>query len=204
MKNKIKKEFLYILIGIFLIFFGIYLSVFKKELHFYTPFSIGMLILLIIFYNFILKKNFFRDWTIKRYIFFFVILFLICIIIDKIGLFLGYWKYQYSTFFDEILKYLFEWMAPLFYFMFALMIGLKVFEKKVSYNFAFILSLILFVIPLGLFTEFINHFSNSWIILSMPFSNFKIGNFFVVFQIIGYPLMAIITFIIYRLSEKIK
>ena len=106
--------------------------------------------------------------------------------------------------FDEILKYLFEWAVPLICFMIALMIGLKVFEKKIPYNLAFILSLILFVMPLGLFTEFINHFSNSWIILSMPFSNIKIGSFFVIFQTIGYSLMAIISFIIYRISEKIK
>jgi len=40
--------------------------------------------------------------------------------------------------------------------------------------------------------------------LSMPFSNFRIGDFFVVFQLIGYPLMALIPFVIYKISEKIK
>ena len=203
-KNKFKKEFLFIIIGILLVLFGIYLSVFKEEPHFYTFFSIGILILLIMIYNFISKKKIFEKWITKRYLFFFGVLLVFCIVIDKIGIYLGYWTYQFSTLFDEILKYLFEWAVPLICFMIALMIGLKVFEKKIPYNLAFILSLIFFVMPLGLFTEFINHFSNSWIILSMPFSNIKIGSFFVIFQTIGYSLMAIISFIIYRISEKIK
>lgn len=204
MASKIEKKFLFFVIGIVLVLFGIYLSVFKKEPHFYTFFSIGMLVLLIVIYNFISKRKIFDKWKIKQCVFFFVVLVISCIIIDKIGMHLGYWRYNYSTLFDEILKYLFEWATPLIYFMVVLIIGLKIFEKKVPYWFAFLLSLIIFVIPLGLFTEWINLFSDSWIVLSMPFSNFKIGNFFIVFQIIGYPLMAIIPFIIYKISEKVK
>ncbi|MEJ2267771.1 MAG: hypothetical protein P8X70_01705 [Nanoarchaeota archaeon] len=84
------------------------------------------------------------------------------------------------------------------------MIGLDIFEKKFSFWIAFVLSLIIFVISLGFLTEYINLFSDSWIVLSMPFSNFKIGDFFIIFQFIGYPLMAIIPFIIYKISERIK
>jgi len=204
LKNKFKKEFLFFVIGIVLILFGIYLSIFKKEPHFYTPFSIGMVFVFFVIFNFISKKNLFDNWTIKRYIFFFVVLVISCIVIDKIGIYLEYWTYNYSTLFDEILKYLFEWAIPHIYFMIALMIGVKIFEKKFSFWFSLILSLIIFVIPLGLFTEYINLFSDSWIVLSMPFSNFKVGSFFIVFQLIGYPLMALIPFVIYKISEKIK
>jgi hypothetical protein len=203
-QNKTKKEFLFLVIGIILIFFGIYLSVFKKEPHFYTPFSIGMVLVSISVYRIFSKKKLFENWKIKRYILFFGILLLSCIIADKVGIYLGYWIDNYHSFFDIFLKYVFEWTVPFISFMIFLMIGLDIFEKKFSFWIAFVLSLIIFVIPLGFLTEYINLFSDSWIVLSMPFSNFKIGDFFIIFQFFGYPFMAIIPFIIYKISEKIK
>lgn len=203
MENKKRNLFL-LVIGILLVLSGIYLSVFKKEPHFYTPFSIGILIMLFAVYNFISKKNLFDKWQLKQYFIFSAGLIFACIIIDKIGLSLSYWTDNYVLFFDIIIKYIFEWAVPFVYLMFGLIIGMKVFEKKFDYRIAFVLSLIFFVIPLGFFTEWINLFSHSWTVLSMPISNFKIKNFFIIFQIIGYPIMAIVPFVIYKLVEKIK
>ncbi|MEJ2267772.1 MAG: hypothetical protein P8X70_01710 [Nanoarchaeota archaeon] len=100
-QNKAKKEFLFLIIGIILIFFGIYLSVFKKEPHFYTPFSIGMVLVSISVYRIFSKKKLFENWKIKNYVCFFFVLLISCIIIDRIGIYLGYWIDNYHSFFDN-------------------------------------------------------------------------------------------------------
>jgi len=201
MKNNSK---LIYFIGILFLMFGIYLSVFQKEPHFYTFFSIGLTIILFQIYNSISKKKLFNKWKIKQYILFGVLLIIVSIIIDRMGLFLGYWGDQYETLFDEILKYVFEWGIALLYVALTFIIGINIFEKKFSKNTSSILSLLTFVILIGLFTEYINNFSNSWTIIKMPFINYKIGEFFVVFQTIGYWLMAIIPLIIYKFTNKLK
>ncbi|MBU4070296.1 MAG: hypothetical protein KJ646_04905 [Nanoarchaeota archaeon] len=200
---KINQKLIYF-IGILFLMFGIYLSVFQKEPHFYTFFSIGLTIILFQIYNSISKKKLFNKWKIKQYILFGVLLIIVSIIIDRMGLFLGYWGDQYETLFDEILKYVFEWGIALLYVALTFIIGINIFEKKFSKNTSSILSLLTFVILIGLFTEYINNFSNSWTIIKMPFINYKIGEFFVVFQTIGYWLMAIIPLIIYKFTNKLK
>lgn len=202
-KMKINQKLIYF-IGILFLMFGIYLSVFQKEPHFYTFFSIGLTIILFQIYNSISKKKLFNKWKIKQYILFGVLLIIVSIIIDRMGLFLGYWGDQYETLFDEILKYVFEWGIALLYVALTFIIGINIFEKKFSKNTSSILSLLTFVILIGLFTEYINNFSNSWTIIKMPFINYKIGEFFVVFQTIGYWLMAIIPLIIYKFTNKLK
>jgi len=179
---------------------GIYLSVYKKEPHFYTLFSIGALIIFVNIYNSITKKDLFKNK--KELLFFSVILLMECIIIDNIGMYLGYWGYQYSGFFDNFLKYVFEWAVPLVYSMVLLMIGKEIFNKKFKKNLSFILSLLIFITLFGLFTEYINLFSDSWIILNMPITNYKIGGFFIIFQTIGYWLIALIPWITYKIIRK--
>ena len=201
MKNNSK---LIYFIGILFLIFGIYLSVFQKEPHFYTFFSIGLTLIAFQFYNSISKKKLFNKWKIKQYILFGVLLIIISIVIDRMGLFFGYWGDQYETLFDEILKYVFEWGVALSYVALTFVIGINLFEKKFSQKTSSILSLLIFVTLIGLFTEYINHFSNSWTIIKMPFTNYKIGEFFVVFQTIGYWLMAIIPLIIYKFTNKLK
>lgn len=198
-----KSSFLIWIIGIIFFLLGIYLSIFKKYPHFYSFFSIGLVIILLNIYKTLTKKSVFQKWDLKKYSIFSLALVIVCIIIDKIGLALGYWKYQYTTLFDEILKYIFEWAVPFVYFMVALLIGIWFFKKQ-GKIFSFILSLIIFVTIAGFITEYINLFSYSWEILAMPISNYKIGNFFIVFQTVGYWLMAVITLILYKIVEKIK
>jgi len=199
-----KKIFAFI-IGVIFLLFGIYLSVFKREPHFYAFFSIGLFLILISIYKNIFKKQLFSKWNFKKHLIFWTFLIIISIIIDLIGLRIGYWAYQYNGFYDEILKYLFEWVIPFVYILLSLLIGISVFEKlKINRIISFILSLLIFVIIIGLFTEFINHFSNSWIILKMPITSYNLEGYFVVFQTIGYWLMALITFFVYKIVEKIK
>ncbi len=174
-----KKICSYIL-GIILLLFGIYLSVFEKEPHFYTLFSLGLLIIFINIYNSISKRKLFeKNEEILKFSLFLLIS---CIVVDQIGLYLGYWAYQYKSFLDNLIKYIFEWAVPLTYFMLALMISKKIFQKGFDEKTSFVLSLIIPITLLGLFTEYINIFSNSWIVLKMPITNYKIGNFFLMFQ----------------------
>lgn len=191
------------IIGIIFLLFGIYLSVFQKEPHFYTFFSIGLFLIFWPIYNHISKKQLFNKWGAKQYLIFFIGLLIISIIIDKIGLALGYWTYQYTTFFDEVIKYVFEWVVPFLYIFLFFIIGIELFKKaKLNTSLSFALSLFIFVIFIGLFTEYINHFSDSWIILKMPFTSYQIKGFFITFQTIGYWLMAIITFTAYKITDK--
>lgn len=192
------------ILGVIFLLVGIYLSIFQKEPHFYTFFSIGVFLILLQIYNSISDKKIFHKWETKNYIFLTTSLLIFSIIIDQIGLTRGYWEYQYTTLFDEIIKYVFEWAIALLYFMLIFMIGTNLFQRKFSEQTSFILSLITFVILAGLFTEYINHFSNSWIILKMPLTNYKIGNYFIVFQTIGYWLMAIIPYTLYKFVNKLK
>ncbi len=202
MKNKIISY----AIGIILLLIGIFMSISLQNPHFYTSFSIGLLIITLKIYNSLAKKPLFHKWKPKQHLTFWISLIIINIIIDKIGIYLNYWNYpSYNSILDEILKYLFEWTAPLVYFMITLLIGFVIFKKTKTNNIiAFALSLLIFVTLLGFITEYLNHFTYSWQILSMPFSNYQINNYFIVFQTIGYWLMAVIPLIIYKFTEKIQ
>lgn len=191
-----KKYWIYLIGGI-LFLFGIYLSVFQEEPHFYTFFSLGLLVILFNAYKSITKKKLFRNK--KELIVFSLLLIAACVIIDQIGMYLGYWTYQYETFFDNVIKYVFEWAIPLVYFMLSLFIGQKIFQRKLNKKISFLLSLIFVVGLLGLFTEYINLFSDSWIVLKMPITSYKIGEFFVIFQTLGYWLMPIVSLVIYKI-----
>ena len=192
------------LIGIVFLLVGIYLSIFQFESHFYTFFSIGLFLIFLEYYNSSNKNKLFKKWNDKQFILFSILLIVFSVITDRIGLFLNYWEYQYLTLFDEILKYIFEWGIALLYIMIFFMIGINIFEKKFSKKLSLILSLLIFVTLIGFFTEFINSFSYSWKILSMPLTNYKIGNYFIVFQTIGYWIMAIVSFTMYKFINKLK
>lgn len=206
LKNKMKNKTIVYLVGIILLIIGIFMSVSMKNPHFYTPFSIGLFLILLTIYNSLAKGPLFHKWKIKQHLIFWISLIVICIIIDKIGLFLGYWIYPYyNSFFDEILKYLFEWALPLVYFTLVLLIGTILINKlKVNLTASFVISLLILV-PLSLlFTEYINDFTYSWKILSMPFTNLQIGGYLIIWITLGSWLMAIIPLILYKIAEKIK
>lgn len=177
-----------------------------KQAHFYSLFSIGLFIILLITFNNISRIRLFNKWKFKHHFLFWLAVILSGIIIDRIGLYLGYWIYpHYSGFFDEALKYSFEYAIALVYIMITLLIGFEIFKKfEITKKFSQILSFIVFVTLMGIVTESLNLQVDSWQVLSMPFSNYKIGDFFVVWQTIGFWLMALIPFIIYKLVDKIR
>ncbi len=200
MKNKLAAIF-----GIIFLLIGIILSVFFKQPHYYTFFSIGAFLILLTIYNSISKKSLFNKWKINQYFLFATIMIILSIILDKIGISLNYWTYKYNSIFDEILKYLFEWALAMTYIMISFLIGIKIFEKaKLNKKLSSVLSILIFVTATGLITEFFNHFSNSWIILKMPVTNFSINGYFIIFQTIGYWLMSLITLFIYKRIAKLK
>jgi len=195
-----KKQIIYG-IGLLFLALGIYFSIFQKLPHF---FSLGLFLITYQIYNSIAKEKLFHKWKTKQYAIFFITLLISCVIIDHLGLVLNYWNYQYSTLFDEIIKYILEWEIPLISTMILFMIGEEIFKKKFSILTSQTLSLLTFIIILGIIIEYLNHFADSWIITNMPFTNIKIGNYFLIFQTIGYWLMAIIPYTIYKFTDKIK
>ena len=193
-------------LGIFALIISIYQALALKQAHFYSLFSIGMFIILLFIYNKVFKKELFLKWSKTKIILFFLTLTLICIFIDKIGMFLNYWDYpSYTTFFDEILKYLFEWVAPFMYITLSFMIGIEIFRKfKFSKKISIILSFIIFGILIGFITDTINMGVSSWRITNMPITNLKLGSYFIIFSTIGYWLMIGITYITYKLFNNYK
>jgi len=197
------KKLTYLLGTIFLLV-GIYLSVFQTEPHFYTFFSVGLFLIFLQIYNSLSEKKLFHKWGEEKYVVFIILILGFSVLADRIGLFLGFWEYQYISQFDEIIKYIFEWGFALLYITLSFMIGTKLFEKIVNKKIAWIFSILTAVILIGIFTEFINIFPYSWRILAMPFTNVQVWEFFVIHQTIGYMIMAIIPFAIYKFVERLK
>lgn len=197
-----RKEWIACLIGLILFALGIVLSVNYNHPHFYTIFSIGFFLILIVSYNSIAKKPLFGRWNIQQHLIFWGILIIASIIIDDIGIYLGYWNYpSFTSLFDEILKYLFEWAVPLVNFMLVLLIFKEILNRFLNKTASFVLSLLIFV-PLSLlFTEYINQFSFSWKTLAMPISNYQINGFFAIWITLGSWLMALIPLLIYKLVD---
>jgi hypothetical protein len=192
-------------VGLIFLLNSIYQAIILKEPHFYSLFSVGIFIIFYLVYNHISEKNLFEKWSLKGIIVFAILLLGASILFDNIGLKLGYWIYPHYGLVDNFRKYIFEWAIALFYHTLTLMIGYEIFKKiGMKKTTSFILSLIIFVTIIGLITEFLNIQMYSWKVLSMPITNYKIGNFFIVFQTIGYWLMAIIPYIIYYLVDKSK
>lgn len=172
-----RKEILLLSIGIITLAIGIFMSVILKQPHFYTPFSIGLFSLSWGIYNLLSKETLFSGWNFYNHLVFWILLVIASIVIDQIGLFLGYWQYPYYfTLSDEIIKILFEYAVSFGYFMIIVFIGAKFFEKiKINVTVSFLLSLLIFA-PAGLiFTEYVNSFSNSWIVLMPKIIWFTVG-----------------------------
>ncbi len=195
-----------IILGVLFFLFGVYLTIFQREAHFYTFFSIGLFIISLLIYNNVSKHPLFHKWNKNQFILFFVLMLVVSIIIDQLGIALNYWIYpQYTTVFSEVVKYVFEWVVALSYIMIFFMIGVVLFRKmNCNYYVSLILSTLIMATLVGFFTEFFNVFTFSWQVLSMPFSNYKMGEYFLVFQTLGYWLMPIVSFIIYVMVDNIK
>jgi len=204
MNKQIKN--LILILGIIALVFSIYQAVILKQAHFYSLFSIGAFVILLYLYNYVTKENPFKSWKAKEYIIFIGLLIIASITIDRLGIFLGYWTYpKYDSFSDELIKFIFEWTLALSYIMVSLMIGIKLFNKlKLNNILSFVLSLLIFVTLTGLLTELVNMQAYSWQVLSMPLTNYKIGNLFLVWHTIGYWLMAIIPYLLYKFVDNLK
>ncbi|MGV8142720.1 MAG: hypothetical protein ACP5NS_03740 [Candidatus Pacearchaeota archaeon] len=178
-------------VGLFFILFGIYLSVVQNDPHFYTFFAFGFLIISILIYTSLSKKIIFKEWDLKKFILFFIFVLIASLIIDKIGLFLGYWVYpHYNSVLDDVVKYVFEWAVPLIAFMVIFMAG-----SKLVYKFSFVLIA-------GIITEYINSFVLSWQIIDMPILDYTLGVFNLFFVTVGYWLMALIPYVIYQFVNR--
>jgi len=170
-----------LILGIILFLVGIYSSVILKYPHFYTPFSIGSLLISLGLYRLIFSRSFFDNWKFKDHLLFWILLCAACLIVDQIGLFLNYRHYPYySGLIDEIIKITLEYAVPLASFAVFVFIGTKLFNQKIS---------IIIISPIILiFTEYINSFSDSWVV-TMPL---------VIWFTIGAWLMSIIPLTIYK------
>lgn len=174
-----------------------------KQAHFYTLFSVGMSVLLGTTYNRLSSRRLFTDWRPTHVLAFFLALFGLSVVIDRIGLYIGYWEYPHYEAADEVLKYLFEWAIALFYHLLALLIGVEILKRwRIEGVTGFVLGLLLLVTPVGLLTESLNIQVYSWRVVSMPISNYRIGGYFLVFQTIGYWLMAIIPYALFAITNR--
>jgi hypothetical protein len=178
--------------GIFLLIFGVFLSMALKQPHFYTPFSIGLFFISFCTYNSLTKRGLFFRWNKYQHIIFWILLIVASFIIDRIGIFLGYWYYpHYFTFWDEVVKILFEYAVAFAYFMNIVLIGEKLL-KKINAKIGLLFSL-LFLAPTTLFfTEYINTFSNSWVVLMPKILWFTAGAW----------LMALVPICVYKITNE--
>lgn len=176
------------------------------EPHFYTPFSVGLFLIFLEVYKSVAHHELFSKWPRNKYVIFWMVVLVVSILIDIIGMKLGYWHYPgYSGSLDEIVKYIFEWCIALMYHTVAFVVGIEIFTRHgFSKIVSGILSLALFVFPIGMFTEYTNHLADSWVVTSMPFTNAQIGGYFIIFQTIGYWLMALIPWVIYVIVDHYK
>ncbi|MDZ7792720.1 MAG: hypothetical protein U5P10_03235 [Spirochaetia bacterium] len=207
--NRIKNDesrtrSVFLIMGTFILTIALYQNIFLDLPYFYALFSLGMFVILLALYNAFAATSLFENWRGRDILIFSIILLISCVGIDKLGMYLGYWEYPHYDSSDDLRKYLFEWAVALLYHMISLLIGIELFQKaKLHQTSAFFLSMLIVVTPVGFLTEILNLNVYSWRVLRMPFSNFKIGDFFLIFQTLGYWLMALIPYGLYLLIDYI-
>jgi hypothetical protein len=187
-----------LIVGIFILTIVLYQNIILDLPYFYALFSLGMFIVLLALYNTISTDNLFGDWRGRDIVFFSGLLLLSCVLIDHAGMRLGYWEYPHYDTADDLRKYILEWAIALLYHMVSLLIGIQLFKRFFLHRTtAFFMGMLAVVTPVGFLTESLNLHVESWKVLTMPLSNMKIGDFFVVFQTLGYWLMALIPYMLY-------
>jgi hypothetical protein len=169
---------------------------------FYTLFSIGMSLTLTGIYNVFSNVRIFEGWSTVKIAGFWVLMLVVSIVIDSVGMREGYWDYPHYGESDQVRKYIFEWGVALFYHFAALVVGIELFKRKgLEHKSALALSLLFVVTAVGFLTESLNLRVGSWQVISMPITNFRIGDYFLVFQTIGYWLMALIPYALYQVFQ---
>lgn len=188
--------------GITLILLGIILAIIFQSKYFYAILSIGILITFWKIYNSTSEKKLFHNFKTKHHLIFWADLIITSIIIDFIGTKLGYWKGSFMGI-EGILKYPPEWVIPMVSTMIIFLIFKKIFQQKgINKYLSAIISLTIFITIFGIGIEYLNSFGQAWIIQSMPITNIKVGNFYLIFQTIGFWIIALIPFIEYKLIQK--
>ncbi|MGC9311720.1 MAG: hypothetical protein ACP5IA_03435 [Sediminispirochaetaceae bacterium] len=191
------------ILGGFSLAVALYQNFVLERPYFYALFSLGMFLVLLSLYNRISREMLFAGWTFMDAVVFTIFLLLTCLIIDNIGMRLGYWEYPHYGPADDVRKYFLEWGIALLYHMVSLQVGAKLFQKFFPRESAAVLFSLLFIVtPVGFLTESLNLQVYSWRVISMPFSNLKIGDFFLIFQTIGYWLMALIPYTLYLIVDQ--
>lgn len=193
-----RQDIILIVAGLTCTVVSIYQLIVLELASFYTLFSVGMTLTLTWVYVAASKRRIFDGWGIGPTTAFWVLMILVSVVIDRIGMQAGYWEYPHYDRADQIRKYIFEWGVALFYHFLALVIGIEIFRKAGFKDFpALILSMLTIVTAVGFLTESLNLVVHSWRVMSMPFTNYRFGRYFLVFQTIGYWLMAIIPYTLY-------
>jgi hypothetical protein len=188
--------------GIFFLSIALYQNIVLSLPYFYAFFSLGMFLLLLSLYNRISAERLFAGWRPVDYLLFSLILLALCVFIDKLGMALGYWEYPFYDAGDQPRKYLLEWAVALLYHKVSLLLGIKLFRRfKLGDGASFVMGMLVIVTPVGLLTEALNIQVYSWRILDMPISDVRIGNYFVIFQTVGYWAMALIPYGVYLIFD---
>ena len=171
---------------------------------FYTLFSIGMALLLSCIYHWLSNRRIFNEWQVVHLAIFCIVMLIVSIGIDQIGMRAGYWEYPHYGRSDQLRKYLFEWAVALYYHFAVLIVGIELFKRTgISEKWAFVWALLVAVTAAGILTESLNLQVYSWKVTSMPVTNYRIGRYFIVFQTVGYWLMALIPFVIYKGVDRL-
>ncbi len=198
-----KRDFLLAAAGIICTIISIYQLTVLGLASFYTLFSIGMSLTLSSLYHAFSNGRLFAGWSTMQITTFWLLMLLTSIIIDSVGMRVGYWDYPHYGKSDQVRKYVFEWGVALFYHFVALVVGIELFKRKgLDHKRSLTLSLLLVVTAVGFLTESLNLRVSSWEIMSMPITNLRIGDYFLVFQTIGYWLMALIPYALYQVFER--
>lgn len=197
-----KRDRLLVFAGAICTILSLYQLIVLELASFYTLFSVGMTLTLSCAFHALAGKRLFANWGVGAVAIFWVFMILVSIAIDLTGITAGYWEYPHYGKADQVRKYVFEWGVALFYHFITLVIGVEVF-KRAGFRLipSLALSLIVFVTGIGFVTESLNLRVYSWRVTSMPLSNYRLGGYFLVFQTIGYWLMAIIPYLIYHSVE---
>ena len=169
--------------------------------HFYAMFSLGITMILLVIHAKIVGRPLFTSSEYRRFLSFFTLLLATSILIDRIGMRLGYWEYPHYDEADTIRKYVFEWTIALFYHFLAFVVGIEIFRRAgADRRLSMVVSLLVVVGLVGFLTESLNLKVYSWRVKSMPISDITIGSYFLIFQTLGYWLMALIPYGLYEIT----
>ncbi len=160
------------------------MSVALKNPHFYSPFSIGLTLLSLELYRLVFKKSLFENWTKKQHTVFWILLLVACFICDQIGMYLQFWHYpHYSGILDEVIKITLEFAVPFIYFL-AIYFTSK---KLIGFGATAIITIPVVLI----FSEYINSFSDSWVVTMPMWIWYSLGSW----------LMTLIPLVIYKIVK---